>query len=210
MNIRVTVVEDDADLRQTLVDLLNRAPNLTCPSAYRSAEEALVGLPRAWPDVILLDLQLPRMSGIEFLRKVKGLRSEIRVLTFTQHANEALVFDAIRAGADGYALKRSGLGQLEAGLHAVHRGDGFFPPSIARKLAAFVRDAPEAPAPVDGVRLTAREQEILLWARQGHDNKAIAQALDCSYTTVRTHWDNIRAKLKAGTRSEAVAKYFRF
>jgi len=208
MTIRVSVVEDDRGLRETLVHLLGCAPGLRCVSAFGCAEEALAGMGEDWPDVILLDLQLPGMGGAEFLRRVKRMRPGVRVLTFTQHADEERVFEAIRAGADGYALKRGGLGQIEAGLHAVHRGEGFFPPSIARKLAMFVHDTPPGCAPGSEEYLTDREKEVLRWARHGLDNKAIAQTLGCAYSTVRTHWDNIRAKLGAGTRAEAVAKYF--
>jgi DNA-binding NarL/FixJ family response regulator len=209
MPVSVWIIEDDAELRRTLAELLGRSPGLRCTANFATADEAIACLTEPLPDVILLDLRLPGMSGIEFLRHVKTRHPSLRVLTYTQYADDAMVVDAIRAGADGYALKRAGLGQIEAGIHAVHRGEGFFPPSIARKLAAFVREAPPPPRTTDDHGLTEREVELLRLARQGLDSKAIAEALGCAYATVRTHFDHIRAKLKVGSRAEAVAKYFR-
>ncbi len=208
MPITVAIIEDDRSLRQTLVELLDRAPGMRCVASCPSAESAFADLPAMAPDVILLDLRLPGLGGLEFLRQRQRHGIAARVLAFTQHSEDALVLEAVRAGADGFALKRSGLGQLEAGIHAVHRGEGFFPPSIARKLASFVRDTPSA-VHVDHAELTEREREVLRSARQGLDNKAIARSLGCAYATVRAHWDHIRAKLAVRTRAEAVAKFFR-
>ncbi len=209
MTIAVAVIENDDALRGTLAQLIDTCHGLRCAGAYGAGEPALLAFGEGAPDVVVLDLQLPGMSGVEFLGRCKKRFPETRVLTFTQFASDSLVFSAIRAGADGYALKRGGLSVLEEGIRAVHRGDGYFPPSIARKMAQFLRHAP--PPPHDGAEfgLTHREVELLDMARQGMDARAMADALGCSYHTVRTHFDHIRQKLEVESRAEAVAKFYR-
>lgn len=211
--IDVAVIEDDAPLRAAIVELLGRAPGLRCSGDWGTAEAALNSLQRrdvaALPNVLVLDLMLPGMEGIPFLRESKRRWPGVGVLTYSQRADDELVVAAIQAGAEGYVLKRSGFSQLELGIHAVHRGEEFYPPSIARKLARFVRRSPPPPHEPTDFGLTPRELEILDLARRGLDAKEMADGLGCSYATVRSHFDHIRRKLSAHTRAEAVARYYR-
>lgn len=210
MPLTVAIVEDDSGLRATLESVINSLPGLRVVATFRTAEETLAGLPQPPPQVVLIDYRLPRMSGADLIRVLRTRYAGLRTLVWTEHGDEASVLDVVRAGADGYALKRGGLVQLEAGLRAVARGERFFSPSVAGHLADFVRRT-EVPPPLEGeYGLTHREVQVLELARQGFDAKRIARDLGCSYATVRTHFDHIRAKLKVVTRAEAVARFFRW
>jgi DNA-binding NarL/FixJ family response regulator len=211
--IAVAVIEDDAPLRSALVELIGRTPGLRCTGDWGTAEAAWSALRRRasadLPDVLVLDLMLPGMEGIPFLREAKRLWPGVGVLTYSQRADDELVVAAIQAGAEGYALKRNGFSQLELGIQAVHRGEEFYPPSIARKLARFVRRSPPPPHEATDFDLTPREIQLLDMARHGLDAKEMADGLGCTYATVRSHFDHIRRKLGAHTRAEAVARFYR-
>jgi DNA-binding NarL/FixJ family response regulator len=203
--ITVALVEDDVRIRRTLVMTLDRAADCLCVGQYGSGEEAVAAIPAEQPRVIIMDINLPGMNGIECVRQLvaKGVQSHILMLTV--HKDSDAIFNALAAGAVGYLLKPVPAEQLLGAVRDVYGGGAPMTSSIARKLVQVFRDrTPASPSAGD---LSPREQEILTLLSQGFMYKEIAMELNTSYSTVRTHIERIYEKLHVNSRSMAVAKF---
>jgi DNA-binding NarL/FixJ family response regulator len=207
-SITVAIVEDHADLRNSLKLILSASPGFTVVGGYDRCEALLDELENKAPQVILMDIGLPGMSGIEGVRRVKSLRSETHILMLTIYEDDAPVFQAICAGADGYLLKKSSPIDILQAIEDVVAGGVPMTPSIAQKVINMFRNF--APKPDQGAgRLTPREIEVLKALVAGLDYKQIAQRHFISLDTVRNHIRHIYEKLQVHSKSEAVAKALR-
>ena len=206
-SVRVCLVEDDARLRHALASLLDGTPGYACTGACASAEEALKHIPILKPDLALVDLNLPKMQGVELIARLRELSSDLRLVVLTNFDEHDLIFDSLKAGADGYLLKRTPPAEILDAIAIVHRGGSMMTPSVARKLVSHFNALGKALKSDE--RLTKRETEVLLWARKGWNHKRIATEMNITYDGVRTHFSNIYKKLQVHSRGEAVAKYFK-
>ena len=205
MNITVSIIEDDAPVRQILTGWIDAAHGFHCLSAYGSAESALASLPREAPAILLVDINLPGMNGIECVRRLKPLMPGTQFLMLTVYADTEHIFDALAAGASGYLLKETGHGELIASLKLTYEGGAAMTSYIARKLVkSFQQPQPENPEPEC---LSPREQTILKLLSRGDYYREIADALDISINTVSTHVHRIYEKLHVRSRAHAIAKY---
>lgn len=205
-NIRVALLEDDSQVREGLVSLLNAAPGFQCAAACTSAEEALARLPPLSPDVVLMDIQLPGMTGIECIRRLKPQQPGIQVAMLTVFEDHDRIFQSLSAGASGYLLKQTPPAKLLEAIGELHRGGSPMSAQIARCVVeTFQR--PVSPDLSDS-NLTPREQEIIRLLAKGFLYKEIADQLSLSVETVRTHLHRIYDKLHVRTRTEAVMKLY--
>ena len=205
--IKVAIVEDNVGIRGNWAKMLNASAGFRCVGTCASAEEALREIPQIQPDVVLMDINLPGISGIECTARLKALLPRIQILVVTVHADNDRVFSALQAGASGYLLKRTGTTELLEAIQDVTRGGVPMTGEIARKVIASFRRP--APVPMEDARLTPREQDILVLLTQGYANKEIADRLAVSFDTVRTHLCHIYEKLHVRSRTEAATKYLR-
>jgi DNA-binding NarL/FixJ family response regulator len=207
MPIKVAIVEDNAGIRENWAKLINRAAGFQCVCVCDSSEAALKQIPPAQPDVVLMDINLPGLSGIECTARLKAGWPKIHILIVTVHADNDRVFLAMQAGASGYLLKRTTPAELLEAIVEVTRGGAPMTGEIARKVIESFRQP--LPAPLAEARLTPREDEILVLLTQGYANKEIADRLKVSFDTVRTHLCHIYEKLHVRSRTEAATKYLR-
>ncbi|HUZ06795.1 MAG TPA: response regulator transcription factor [Candidatus Paceibacterota bacterium] len=205
--ISVSIVEDSDKLRETLVRVLNRAEGFRCVSHYANAEDALKDLPQIKPDVVLMDINLPGMNGVECVRQLKKTAPEIQVMMLTVYEDTENIFDALAAGANGYMLKRTAGKELLEAIQEVHRGGSPMTTHIARKVVQSFQRSAAAEAQTES--LSEREQQVLDLLSQGLMYKEIADKLSISYETVHTYIRRIYEKLQVRTRTEAVAKFLR-
>jgi len=208
MPITVAIVEDNDKLRATLARVLNRAPGFQCVSDYQNAEDALREIPKASPNVVLMDINLPGMNGVECVRQLKAANPQIQVMMLTVYEDTENIFDALAAGANGYMLKRTPTPELLEAITEVHRGGSPMTMHIARKVVQSFQKAPAAPVPATE-NLSEREQQVLDLLSHGLMYKEIAEKLSLSYETVHTYIRRIYEKLQVRTRTEAVAKFLR-
>lgn len=201
----VALVEDDAALRETLADILSASPTWQLVASYPAAEPALEAMKDGCPEVVLMDIQLPGMSGIECVAKLKELHPAAQVLMVTVYDNNDRIFDALAAGASGYLLKRDAPAKLLESLDDLLAGGSPMSSAIARKVVQKFQTAP--PSKNEDHNLTPREKQILEELVKGSLYKEIAWELGIGVETVRTHLHNIYAKLHVRTRTEAVVKY---
>ena len=207
MAITVSIVEDNDQLRSTLARVLNRADGFECVSNYGSAEAALEDLPKKKPNVVLMDINLPGMNGVECTRKLKEAVPGIQIVMLTVYEDTENIFNALAAGASGYLLKRTTTPELLDSLREVHRGGSPMTAHIARKVVqSFQRPTSATETTED---LSPREKEVLDCLSQGFLYKEIAEKLGISYETVHTYIRRIYEKLQVRTRTEAVAKFLR-
>ena len=207
MTINVSIVEDSDKLRGTLVRALNRAEGIHCVSEYANAEDALKALPQDRPNVVLMDINLPGMNGVECVRHLKPLLPETQIVMLTVYEDTENIFSALKAGATGYMLKRTTQAELLDAIREVHRGGSPMTTHIARKV---VQTLQQAPAPSQAAEaLSPREQEVLDYLAKGFLYKEIADKLGIGYETVHTYIRRIYEKLQVRTRTEAVAKFLR-
>ena len=207
MPITVSIVEDNDKLRETLVRVLNRADGFRCVSQYANAEDALKDLPQVKPDVVLMDINLPGMNGVECVRQLKKIAPEIQVMMLTVYEDTENIFDALAAGASGYMLKRTAGKELLEAIREVKRGGSPMTTHIARKVVQSFQRSAAAEAQTES--LSEREQQVLDLLSQGLMYKEIADKLQISYETVHTYIRRIYEKLQVRTRTEAVAKFLR-
>jgi DNA-binding NarL/FixJ family response regulator len=203
--IRVAIVEDDSQVRDSLRVLIHGAPGFCCVGTHPSAEKALLGLPDERPDVVLMDIGLPGMSGIQAVGCLKKLLPNVPVLMLTVYEDADRIFEALRGGASGYLLKRTAPAALLQAIVEIRDGGSPMSPTIARRVVRHFQD--EGPSPRPPENLTPREQEILSLLAQGQLYKEIADRLDIGIETVRSHLSSIYAKLHVRSRTEAVVKF---
>ena len=203
----VSIVEDNDKLRATLARVLNRAEGFRCLSQYANAEDALKDLPQVRPDVVLMDINLPGMNGVQCVRQLKALLPEIQVMMLTVYEDTENIFNALAAGASGYMLKRTSSKELLEAIQDVQRGGSPMTMHIARKVVqSFQHTAATAQSTEN---LSEREQQVLDCLSRGLMYKEIAEKLGISYETVHTYIRRIYEKLQVRTRTEAVAKFLR-
>ena len=207
MPITVSIVEDSEQVRGTLARLINRAEGFRCPSQYANAEAALEGLPRDRPDVVLMDINLPGINGVECVRRLKELLPDTQVVMLTVYEDTENIFNALAAGASGYLLKRTTSAELLAAIRDVRQGGSPMTTHIARKVVQSFQRAGASAQPTEN--LSPREKEVLDCLSHGFLYKEIAEKLGISYETVHTYIRRIYEKLQVRTRTEAVAKFLR-
>ena len=207
MPITVSIVEDNDQLRATLGRVISRTDGFRCLSQYGDAESALEGLPKDGPEVVLMDINLPGMNGVECVRKLKQVAPTVQAVMLTVYEDTENIFNALAAGAAGYLLKRTKSAELLEAIREVHRGGSPMTTHIARKVTqSFLRSGP-SPQPTEN--LSEREQEVLDCLSQGFLYQEIAEKLGISYETVHTYIRRIYEKLQVRTRTEAVAKFLK-
>jgi DNA-binding NarL/FixJ family response regulator len=203
--IRVALVEDQPEVRENWTRRINSLPEFHCVCACMSAEEALTVIPTKSPEVVLMDIFLPRMSGIECLARLKAKLPEVQIVILTAMDNQELLFMALQAGADGYLLKRTKSADLRRALLDVLSGGVPMTSQIARRLIESFRKEPQDKD--ESLNLSAREEQILQLVSKGHPNKVIADQLNLSFDTVRTHLKRVFKKLHVKSRTEAAMRY---
>lgn len=199
--IRVLVADDHVVVRKGLSALLATEPDIEVVGEAENGHEAVTQAERLRPDVILMDLVMPEMDGIEAIHRITTHQPEARILVLTSFAADDKVFPAIKAGALGYLLKDSGPEELVGAIHQVYRGESSLHPAIARKLLQELsRPSEQPPTPEP---LTEREVEVLQLVARGRSNREIAGKLTISEATARTHVSNILHKLHLASRTQA-------
>jgi DNA-binding NarL/FixJ family response regulator len=207
MPITVSIVEDNEQLRGTLARVISRAEGFRCLSQYGDAESAVEGLPKDLPEVVLMDINLPGMNGVECVRRLKQVAPQIQVVMLTVYEDTENIFNALAAGAAGYLLKRTKSAELIEAIREVNRGGSPMTTHIARKVTQSFQRA--GPSQKSTENLSEREQEVLDCLSQGFLYKEIADKLGISYETVHTYIRRIYEKLQVRTRTEAVAKFLK-
>lgn len=204
MSIKVSIVEDDARVREALRTILDGTPGFRCLSAHETAEEALKDLPVEKADVVLMDLSLPKISGIECVRRLKERRPKLLVMVLTIHEDAERIFQSLEAGTTGYLLKKTPPPEILEAIQELVDGGSPMTPAVARKVVqAFDRSGNEVP---ELARLTTTERAVLERLMRGEYYKEIADALKISAHTVRNHIHHIYEKLQVNSREEAVKK----
>jgi DNA-binding NarL/FixJ family response regulator len=202
--IKVAIVEDNNTLRNSLLNLLNRTDGMKCVSSMSNLLNVVSELGRMMPDIVLMDIGLPDISGIEGVRTVKTNFPDMLVLMFTVFEDDDKIFDAIRAGASGYLLKKTPPEEIVEAIRDLYHGGAPMSASIARKVIQSFQSQPSHV--MEDYQLTAREKEILYSLVDGLSYKKIADKYFVSISTIRTHICNIYHKLHVNSKAEAVAK----
>ena len=205
MSIKVAIVEDNERVREGAVVFLNGSPEFSCSGAYETAEEALRHIPLKIPDVVLMDISLPGMSGIECVQKLKETHPGIQVMMLTIYEDDERIFKSLAAGATGYILKNTPPAQMLEAIRDLHQGGSPMSSVIARRVVQSLRGAEGTPNNLEA--LSEREIDILAWVARGYRDKEVAEKLFISPETVRKHLRNIYQKLHVRTRTEATVKY---
>lgn len=208
----VALVEDDMGVRRSLRSLLGSEPGLSCVCSCATGEEAVRKIPDAGADVVVMDIKLPGMSGIECARRLKERCPNLAILMLTVYDETDLIFDALRAGAGGYLLKRAATTELVHAIKDVIDGGAPMTAPVARRVVDYFHEPhePRKPAAARASatdRLTEREQEILEHLSRGYSNREIADTFAISVPTVRSHLRSIYAKLHVRSRTQAALKY---
>jgi Response regulator containing a CheY-like receiver domain and an HTH DNA-binding domain len=205
MNKTVAVIEDDWRLREQLVEILATSPDISCVGAFGSAEEALERIPGRIPDIVLMDIKLPGMSGIECVAKLKRLAPGLQIIMVTIFEESERIFRALKAGASGYLVKSGPPGQLLEAIRDVYAGGSPMTSHIARKVVQHFHLL--NPSAREGENLSPREEQVLGLLASGFIYKEIADKLNIGAETVRTYVKNICHKMHVRSRIEAVAKH---
>jgi DNA-binding NarL/FixJ family response regulator len=205
----VGIVEDSATLRRFLVELIEHTPGHKCVCACESAEEAFKEIPKHKPNVVLMDIHLPGESGIACTARLREKLPHLQIIMLTVYKDIKMIFQALKAGACGYVLKRANEGEILQAIAEVRAGGAPMTSEIARMVVRAFADAPSLPLTEGTDQLSNRELEILALIAEGCPNKEIATRLFISTGTVRTHLMHIYEKLHVHCRTEAAAKYLR-
>ena len=206
--IRVLIADDQTVVREGLATLLAAMEGVELVGSARDGEEAVSLAALRRPDVVLMDLRMPRCDGVEATRRLTAEQPEVRVVVLTTYADDTSVFAALEAGARGYLTKDAGAGEIAQAIRTVHAGEALLDPSVQRRLLESLRSpaaavAPDPPGPLpDG--LTQREAEVLGLIAEGLSNQEIAAHLHVSETTVKTHINNLFSKTGVRDRAQAV------
>jgi DNA-binding NarL/FixJ family response regulator len=206
MSIRILVVDDQSLVRAGFVKLLEPEPDLQVVGEAGDGGEAVDATMRTRPDVVLMDIRMPRMDGIESTRRIRAQARAPRVLVLTTYDLDEYVFDALKAGASGFLLKDAPADQLIAGIRVLAAGDALLAPTVTRRLVEEFarRPLPPPDGPAELAELTAREREILTLVARGLTNAEIAERLVVGESTVKTHVGNVFSKLALRDRVQAV------
>jgi DNA-binding NarL/FixJ family response regulator len=205
-SITVCLVEDDAEISAHLAYMLGHVPDLRVLGSFSTAESALVDIPARCPDVVILDIHLPGINGIECVRQLKKLCPESQILMLTVFDDSETIFQALAAGASGYLLKRTALPQIIESIRDLHQGGSPFTSQIARKVVQYFQKPTRAPE-IGLAELSPREREVLELLAQGDMYKEIADKLGVALDTIRKHVRSIYEKLHVRSRTEAVVKF---
>jgi DNA-binding NarL/FixJ family response regulator len=205
MRIRVSIVEDNRGTRESLTELLERAGSLRFVGAHPNGEEALKQIPAEEPDVVLMDINLPHMNGIECVSRLKERLPKTQVLMLTTYEESDLIFDSLRKGASGYLLKNTTPKDLIQAIEQVHVGGAPMSMQIARKVVSHFQQIKKPQSDME--QLTKREQEILALLAKGYLYKEIGDQLGITLSTVRSHLHTVYEKMHVQSRTEAVVKY---
>ena len=207
MAIQVAIVEDNRSFRDELEHYLNESSGYHCACACGSAEEALKLIPRLLPEVVLMDLHLPTMSGVECTRRLKDLCPSVRILVLTVYEDNERIFGALKSGASGYLLKRADPAEILRAIQEVNLGGAPMSSQIACRVVESFRTSPRDQLKCEA--LSQREEEILKELSKGYSSKEIGEILSISVTAVNTHLHHIYEKLHVRCRTEAVLKYLK-
>lgn len=205
--IRVALVEDDPGIRSSLASLIRRAPALRLVGEYPDAETALKEIPTRPPDVVLMDISLPGLNGVECVRQLKRGVPNVQFLMLTVYEDSDSLFNSLKAGASGYLLKRTASARLLEAIQDVHAGGSPMTPQVARRVVQFFARVADDKSPMS--RLTPGENEFLGQLAKGYAYKEIAERMDISIDTVRSYVRTVYDKLHVHSRTEAVVKYLR-
>lgn len=205
MLINVGIVEDNNKIRDGLAALIDGSDGFRCKAKFTTAEEALRQLPKDSPDVVLMDINLPGMSGIECVIKLKEILPEVQIMMLTVYEDNDSVFKSLSAGATGYILKRTPPAELLESIRELYNGGSPMSDQIARKVVQAFQQMGKSSKETEN--LSERESEILSYLSKGYYDKEIADKLFLSVKTVRTHLRNIYKKLHVRSRTEAIIKY---
>ena len=206
MSITLTIVEDLDEVREGLMTFLSLSPEFKVLDTFKTAEQALEMIPRLQPDIVIMDINLPGMNGIECIRQISARNSHTQFMMFTVYENDEKVLEALKAGASGYLLKNTGLIHIIEALKELHQGGSPMSSNIARKLVNnFQQQAQKEPL-TGMAALSLRENEILRHLARGLLYKEIADKLNISTSTVRQHIHHIYEKLHVQNRTEAINK----
>lgn len=206
MSITLAIVEDLDEVRDGLKNFISLSQDFKVLDIFKTAEDAVLSLPKLKPDIVIMDINLPGMNGIECIRQVKDKTPGTQFMMFTVYENDEKVFEALKAGASGYLLKNTGLVQLIESLKELHNGGSPMSANIARKLVTLFRSEQRETANLE--ILSNRENEILHLLSKGLLYKEIADQLSISVSTVRQHIHHIYEKLHVQNRTEAINKAF--
>lgn len=204
MKTGILIYEDNNDFREALVQLISTSDSFECKGAYRNCNEILNHVTATQPAVVLMDIDMPDMNGIEGVRLIRGVNKDIKIIMLTVFDDNKSVINAICAGASGYLLKKNCLNKLFDAIHEVLEGGAPMSAAIARMVLEFV--ATGSPVPAEQYHLTEREKTVLSYLVKGYSYKMIAHSMDISIETIKTHIRNIYEKLQVHNQSEAVAK----
>jgi len=206
-SVKVAIIEDQRDIREGLAWIVKATDGFICTGSYRSMEEAIEKIGFDLPDVVLTDIGLPGMSGVEGIRILKDRHPELRLLMLTIYDDDEVIFDALCAGACGYLLKKTPPARLIEGIREAMQGGAPMSPEIASRVIKLFREI-RPPERAD-YKLTPHETRLLKMLVEGHNYKTAAAELGISVTTVAFHMRNIYEKLQVHSKSEAVAKALR-
>ena len=205
MSISVSIVEDDPGVRGSLARLIDGSPGFRCISEHATAESALHEIPKHNPAVVLMDINLPGISGVECVRRLKPVLSATQIIMLTVYQNTEHIFNALAAGATGYLLKQTPPADLLAAIRDVHGGGSPMNSHIARKIVQSFHQP--SPSVHETENLSPREAEVLNLLAKGYLYKEIADLTGLTYATVHTHIRHIYEKLEVRSRAQAVAKH---
>lgn len=205
--VRVVIVEDRVEVRDGLAALVNRSEACQCVAAYPSAEAALIGLAQGNADVVLMDIELPGISGIEATRRIKERWPAVQIMILTVYEDDDRIFRSLEAGATGYMLKTTPPAQLLRDILLLHTGGSPMSSGIARRVVETFHGAGRSAEEVDP--LTSRERETLSLLARGYRYREIAEQLGITFDTVRTHIRHIYDKMQVRSRTEATVKFLK-
>jgi DNA-binding NarL/FixJ family response regulator len=207
MPIKVAIVDDDDGIRTSLAALIRRAPALRLVGDYPDAETALKDIPQRAPDVVLMDINLPGLNGVECVRQLRTRLPTVQVLMLTVYEDSDSLFNSLKAGASGYLLKRTASARLLDAIRDVHGGGSPMTPQLARRVVQYFSRPADGDSPVS--RLTPGERDFLDQLAKGYAYKEIADRMSISIDTVRSYVRTVYEKLHVHSRTEAVVKYLR-
>ena len=207
MQIKVAIVDDDEGIRSSLAALIRRSPDFKLTGEYPDAEAALKEIPHHEPNVVLMDINMPGMNGVQCVQQLKAALPTLQVLMLTVYEDSDSLFNSLRAGASGYLLKRTASARLLEAIKDVHAGGSPMTPQLARRVVQFFTKPVKEDAAV--ARLTPGEREFLDQLANGYAYKEIADRMKISIDTVRSYVRTVYEKLHVHSRTEAVVKYLR-